>query len=141
MSRRYRLLITVLLTSATLVGVLSSGILLGRGATPTAYAATCVGPWAACSLGEPTRTSALTVQHVYDPTSTNQAVEPNTGEDWSITAYWNSNTFPCLDRSETATVSIDWSSVSRAGQWKTRETGPMENAIGVVTVARFSVCA
>ncbi len=60
-------------------------------------------------LYDVTKTSTLTVSHVYDPESTNTAVEPDTGESWRITAYWNTPPpIPCFQATETATVDVDW---------------------------------
>jgi hypothetical protein len=98
-------------------GVLTLGILLGAG-TPggpdtarPVYADACKSPNAGC-FGDGTKTSAVLVTHVYDPQSTNQAVEPNTGESITIDVYWNTNNVPCDEDHEQASADVDWNSAS-----------------------------
>ncbi len=96
------------------VVVLTLGVVTGyladapRSEVPEAFAAVCKSANQEC-LYDTTKTSTLTVSHVYDPESTNTAVEPDTGESWSIAAYWNTALpIPCFQWTETATVDVDW---------------------------------
>ncbi|MFQ5517221.1 MAG: hypothetical protein ACE5E8_06570, partial [Acidimicrobiia bacterium] len=38
----------------------------------------------------------------------NTPVEPDDGETWDITAYWNTATAPCQQYTETASVEVSW---------------------------------
>ena len=101
--------------SVLLVGLLA---VIGHGAAPVVYAATCQAPWN-CGI-DTTVTSAVVVQHVYDPQSTNQAVEPATGESLSIVSTWNTNVGPnCGTMSETSTVDVDGTPLPTSGCYRT----------------------
>ncbi len=95
------------------VVVLTLGVVTGyladapRSGVPEALAAVCKAPNQNCQMTA-YKTSTLTVSHVYDPESTNVTVEPDSGESWSITAYWNTNSPPCAEMAEVATVDVDW---------------------------------
>lgn len=125
----------VLLTLIVVAIVLLGGVLAGHQGTSPAYAAACKAANGACGGGDGTRTSAVTVQHVYDPSSTNQAVEPNTGETWNIDVYWNSATGACGEHVETASVDADWDTVTDS--WVLSNVTLTTNIIGI-TVCQLS---
>ena len=115
--------------------VLLVGWALGaRNATP-AYADACKAPNASCF--EATKTSAVVVVHVYDPQGTNQAVEPSTGEDLDITAYWNTNTIPCDEDTETATVRVDWDSATDS--WVLSNVNLTTNIVDIDLCAAYTL--
>ncbi len=95
---------------------------------PEAFAAVCKSPNAACGPLVSFRTSTLTVSHVYDPESTNTTVEPDSGESWSITSYWNSALpLPCFEWTETATVDVNWN----GSAWVLSNTTLTNNITGI----------
>jgi hypothetical protein len=90
------------------VVVLMGGFLAGlpRGSVEPVLAATaCQAAHPACGVFY--RTAALDVSHYAEAHT--RPVEPNTGESFSITAYWNTaGPPPCFEISETATVDVYW---------------------------------
>jgi hypothetical protein len=99
---------------ASLVLVAATATLVGfatgqQPAWPAVVLAQACGLHAACNFGDSTRTSSLTVDHV---TTGGAAVEPNTGETWSVTATWALQTIgsacDCANRTANATVDVDW---------------------------------
>jgi hypothetical protein len=107
------LLAAAVLCCATLVLGVIGGLSPSKESAPVASAqgAACKAPNQGCTL-DPNKTSIVLVQHVYDPASSNQAVEPDTGENITIDAYWNSNAVPCQEHTEQATVRVDWDSAT-----------------------------
>ena len=108
-----------------LFAVLALGLAVGAGTpagpatAPPVLAALCQAAHGNCGPpppnNDPTKTSAVTVQHVYDPGSTNLAVEPDTGEDIDIDVYWNTAGLSgCAELHETATVRVDWDGTTHA---------------------------
>jgi hypothetical protein len=98
-----------------LVFVALMGIALGwwsahQGTTgvPVAYA--YKGANFNCPGGDTTKTSALTVTHrtpeVHEGSS--RVVEPDTGETWAITAWWEAGGPPWGQTSQTAYATVDW---------------------------------
>jgi hypothetical protein len=90
------------------VGAMLAGFLA---ATPPgaeiAYAAACKTANGYCP--PQVRTASVDVTHLVPGATSSTPVEPDDGESWSITAYWNDNTLPCSELSETATVDASWS--------------------------------
>ena len=124
--------------AAVFVAALLSGLTLGQRLTPTVQAAVCTPALGACGGG--TRTSALIVRHVYDPQSTNQAVEPNTGESWSVVVYWNeAGTGDCRERTETATFDVDWNGTTN--QWALSNQSLTTNIVGVALCSASLDCS
>ena len=100
---------------STVVLTLTLGLLAGfladvpASRVPSVLAAACQAPNALCNGGaDPTKTATMNVEH----STTGGAsvpVEPDSGETWTITAYWNTQYgTPCSERSETASVDVDW---------------------------------
>lgn len=76
--------------------------------TEIVYAAACKASNGYCPPD--VRTSAIDVTHVVPGGgATDTPVEPDDGESWSITAYWNDTVYPCSEHYETATVDVSWS--------------------------------
>jgi hypothetical protein len=99
-----RLAVAALVMVAGLVG----GYLAGQLKTPVVYAI-CKGPNLPSCGGDTTRTSAVHVIHEDTAGASIVYVEPDTGETINITAYWNEGGLSgCNQRSETATVRVDW---------------------------------
>jgi hypothetical protein len=75
-----------------------------------------------------TRTSALTVEH--KDTNTDP-VEPDDGETWNITAYWNTLLpLPCYEHTETASVEVSWNGTA----WV------LSNKSTTVNILQIDVC-
>jgi hypothetical protein len=73
---------------------------------PPAHAAVCQATQGFCLHGY--RSAIVDVDHVVPGGTGGTPVEPDDGESWNITAYWNTNNFPCVERTETATVDVSW---------------------------------
>ena len=101
--RRY---IAALVVALALAGVIAVFV----GGSPTdidsAHAAACKSPNPSCLWGY--RTAAVDVAHIVPGAASGTPVEPDDGETWNITAYWNT-WFPiCHEQSETASVTVSW---------------------------------
>jgi hypothetical protein len=100
---------------STLVLTLTLGLLAGfladvpASRVPQVLAAACKGPNGLCNGGlDPTKTATMNVEHS-TVGGASVPVEPDSGESWTITAYWNTQYgTPCSERSETAGVDVDW---------------------------------
>jgi hypothetical protein len=94
-----------------LVLVLTVGLVAGfladfsASEVPAVFAWACQPANGACVPSSATKTSALTVEHKKTNTD---PVEPDDGETWNIVAYWNTNTGPCAQYTETASVEVSW---------------------------------
>jgi hypothetical protein len=87
---------------------LVAGFLAGApNAANTVYAAACKGMNIPLCL-QGYRTAAVDVQHVVPGGVSDTPVEPDDGETWNITAYWNTAVPPCLEQSETASATVSW---------------------------------
>ena len=103
------------IVASTLVLTLTLGLLVGfladmpASRVPSVLAAACQAAHGLCNYGlDHTKTATLSVEHRTTGANTDP-VEPDTGETWSITAYWNTaGVGNCLERSETASVDVDW---------------------------------
>jgi hypothetical protein len=93
---------TAALLLGAMIGLLAD---LSVSEVPPALAAVCKAPNGACIPASTTKTSALTVEH---KTTNTEPVEPDDGETWNITAYWNTNSVPCSEMTETASVEVSW---------------------------------
>ena len=97
-----------------LVVALMAGFLAGgmAGEVSPVHAAACKAANAGCSGGDTTMTSAMYVCHDTSPiyAGTSTVVEPDSGESWNITAYWNAAGigWGCNENNETATVDVSW---------------------------------
>lgn len=102
--RRQSLLLRQVVIMATGIALIVS--------TPEVAQARC--PFGSNNCGaDTTRTSSLTVYHRYTNDFVNYVpVEPDTGETWSITAYYRLNEYfqacDCQLRSVTASVDVSW---------------------------------
>lgn len=98
--------LVVMCAAVALTGLLA-GFLAGVPAkVPPALAAACKSSNGPCVPGF--RTAAVDVSHGV-PGASVTPVEPDTGEKWTITGYWNSNTVPICDQlTYTATASVAW---------------------------------
>jgi hypothetical protein len=118
MSRRATLSIVMAILVISVVGGLLVDVPPDR--VDQVFAALCKNPNGSCGGGDNTKTSALHVLHVEayaTPTpGAEAAVEPDTGESWNITAYWNTagGGVGCKEHTETASVDVDWSGSSWA---------------------------
>jgi hypothetical protein len=71
-------------------------------------AATCQPANTPCPAPDTTKTSYMRVYHESLSSSTTK-VQPDDGESWLITAYWNTAPpGPCSEHSETASVEVSW---------------------------------
>jgi hypothetical protein len=123
--------------TAILVG-LGTGLTSDRHtvAVPLVHAAACKNPNQTCTHPDLTKTSVLDVAHAKSYGEYVVPVEPDTGESWSITAYWNTEDVPCAERSETATVDVDWTGSSWALSNKSLATNIVD--IGLCPLASLS---
>jgi hypothetical protein len=105
-SRRRRWCAVVLCGILGLTGLVA-GFLAGVPAkVPPALAAACKSSNGPCVPGF--RTAAVDVTHGV-PGASVTPVEPDTGEKWTITGYWNTDTVPiCYQLTYTATASVAW---------------------------------
>lgn len=105
-SRNTRL--TALSCLAVLGIILSVAILVGDpAAVPSVQAYACqAANLPVCSLGDTTRTSSLYVSHAVTGGASGTPVQPDDGETWNITAYWNEPPGPpsCAQATETASA-------------------------------------
>ena len=86
---------------------LTAGFLVGMpDAVPSAHAALCQAYNGVCI--HQYRTAAVDVTHVVPGESSDTPVEPDDGESWNVTAYWNTNWLPCHETSETATFDVSF---------------------------------
>jgi len=115
----------VLVFTGVLVATLVAGLLTGIvGGVPEALAA-CGAP-NPCPGGDLSRTSVLSVYHVYDPEYTNVAVEPNTTDYWDITPVWataydDPSPCDCVETTFPVSVAVSWSDANHA--WSVSCTG------------------
>jgi hypothetical protein len=97
---------------------------------PVATAAACKAGNPACGAPDTTKTSAMSVNHHTSPSylGTSTVVQADSGESWSITAYWNTAGFgDCWERSETATVDVDWN----GSAWVLSNKSLTTNIVGI----------
>jgi hypothetical protein len=93
----------VVLLIALVFGLLAGGLVRD---VPPVYAAVCQNPRTGC-LGSKV-TAAVNVEHMV-PGSPNAPVQPNTGESWTFTSYWNTQgPGPCYEMSEQASADVNW---------------------------------
>jgi hypothetical protein len=119
--------LAVLLVSAAVL-LLGAGILAGAASdVPLVHATACAAYNGWC--GSFFRTATVDVTHVV-PAGGGQAydmpVEPDTGESFNITAYWNTDTTPCVEHSETASVDVSWSGTGWVLSNKTTTTNILD---------------
>jgi len=92
--------------------VLVGGVISGHLSVPpgesvsTAYAYACQGANPICPGGVGYKTAAVDVTHVYEAYT--QPVQPDVGETWAITTYWNTATQPCAEIYQVATAQVSW---------------------------------
>jgi len=132
--RRIAVALSVVLALAAIV----AGFLAGMPAdVAPVHAAQCKSANAYCVSG--TETSALTVSHHTSPSyaGTSTVVEPDDGESWSITAYWNTMwpPLPCTQLTETAYAPVSWDGSS----WVTSNV-TLTNNIVDISVCQGSTC-
>jgi hypothetical protein len=97
---------------------------------PLARSAACQSANTACPYGDIAKTSALEVDHGVVEGINFTPVEPDDGETWLITAYWNTPYPSCLEYSETASVVVSWTGSS----WST------SNVTTTTNITAISVC-
>lgn len=117
--------------SALLLAGLVAGYLSGgRSADPrSVFASTCKAANPSCPPSVQYRTAAVDVGHVTE--SVTEPVEPDDGETWAITAYWNdAPPEPCDETSETAYVTVSWN----GSQWET------SNFVPTASITSVGVC-
>ncbi len=124
--------LVVAMIVAGLVGVVTG---LGQAGRVAPVLAGACGLHSSCPFGDTTRTSSLTVYH---ETTSNEAVEPDTGETWEITARYTLQTLgtacDCADRTVQATVEVDWT----GSGWTATCTSGCGGAIAQVSVCDVS---
>ncbi len=124
--------LVVAMIVAGLVGVVTG---LGQAGRVAPVLAGACGIHSSCPFGDMTRTSSLTVYH---ETTSNEAVEPDTGETWEITARYTLQTSgtacDCADRTVQATVEVDWT----GSGWTATCTSGCGGAIAQVSVCDVS---
>jgi len=137
---RGRVRISVVGLSAVFVLALVAGFLFGgpQGEVPVAYAYPCQVANGPCSYGDITKTAALEVLHMGDDGGGGYTlpVEPDTGESWNITAYWNNATPICYESTETASVDVDWNGSS----WVLSSEGTTTNIIDIDICSTSATC-
>lgn len=135
--------IRVAIASMAAVVAFGSGLAVGMSrvsvGVPGAAAAVCQGAHNPCPLGDTTRTAVAEVTHADTTGQSIVYVEPNTGESWTVKAYWNTAApTPCYEYTETASVDVDWQTLAAA--WGTSNLTTTAN-IHSILVCRLGDCA
>jgi len=96
---------------------------------PVAHAYACRSPNPSCPPGVTYRTAAVDVSHLYEAYT--QPVEPDDGETFAITAYWNTTDVPCSEW-----VEVAYATVSRSGSgWA------VSNVTATANITDIDVCS
>jgi hypothetical protein len=123
----------VIAASVTLIAFML-GLIVGAGTAPVAEAAACQGAHTPpCGGQDGTRTAVAEVTHADTTGQSVVYVEPDSGESWSITAYWNTNVYPCDEYTETASVDVDWQTLAAA--WG------LSNKSTTINIVDIQVCS
>jgi hypothetical protein len=120
-----------LVAAATTVAVvLAVGILAGiPEEVPAVFAAACKYANAYCIAGY--RTAAVDVRHGVEGGASITPVEPDDGETWSITAFWNTAPpLPCFENQEAASATVSW----------TGSTWQLSNVTLTANITDIDVC-
>jgi hypothetical protein len=134
-NKEARLLGLAAMSAAGLFGILVGHIMAPQ-SVPAAYAAACQTHFWNCGA-DTTLTAVNTVYHQHLNGTPN--VEPNSGEDWDITAYWNTaGAGSCFEITETADVDVDWNGGAVNFQLSNINTTTHINTISICTLG---ICA